>query len=235
MNMNYCCYGCGQEGVVPFTSFYQRGKYRCATSANSCPAKKAALCATSAERVKHIDFTALQVKRKKTLAALDENGVSGFTRNALAVAAARRNEDGTFTGAEKTKRTKRTTLDAQGRDIFDLTAIKTATTRFGVCASLEGMPEFEKYRRSVMKITNQQPLQLLKNIEKRAAYGRSDDPYQLDHRFSVVQGFLQRIAPEIIGNIANLEMLPSVKNNSKGSSCSISLQELLSAFAENQR
>jgi hypothetical protein len=82
-----------------------------------------------------------------------------------------------------------------------------------------------------MKITNQQPLHLLENFDKRAAYGKSDDPYQLDHRFSIVQGFLQKVNPDVIGNIYNLQMLPSRENNSKGSNCSITLEQLISAVA----
>jgi hypothetical protein len=232
--MNLCCYGCGREGAVPFTSFYQRGKFRCAKSANACPARSAEVSAASKKGMLKINRASQVARRKETLSKVDESGVSGYTRNALAVAAARR-RDGMFVGAEKTKKTKRSTLDSEGRDIFDLAAIKTATTRFGVCASLEGMPEFERYRRKVMKITNQQPLHLLENIEKRAAYGKTGDPHQLDHQFSVVQGFLQKVPAEIIGHLVNLEMLPSRENNSKGSSCSISLQELLSAFERSQR
>lgn len=233
--MNLCCYGCGREGAVPFTSFYQLGKFRCTKSANACPARSVEVSAASRKAMLKIDRARQVALRKETLSRLDESGVSGYTRNALAVAAARRRDDGTFIGAEKTKKTKRSTLDSEGRDIFDLAAIKTATTRFGVCASLEGMPKFERYRRKVMKVTNQQPLHLLGDIEKRAAYGKTGDPHQLDHRFSVVQGFLQKVPAEIIGHLVNLEMLPSRENNSKGSSCSISLQELLSAFERSQR
>jgi hypothetical protein len=172
----------------------------------------------------------IRQKRLDTLAEVDANGLDGFTRNALAVSAARRQEDGTFSGAEKMVQTKRSTKDADGRDIYQQTAIKTAITRFGQYAGLEGKPEFEIYRYHVKRITEQQPLHLLPNHEKRAAYGKADDPHQVDHKFSVVQGFLNNIPPYIIGHISNLEMLPSRLNNSKGSSCSITEEALFEGF-----
>jgi hypothetical protein len=177
----------------------------------------------------------IRQKRLDTLAEVDADGVDGFTRNALAVSASRRQEDGTFNGAEKMVQTKRSTKDADGRDIYQQTAIKTAITRFGQYAGLEGMPEFEIYRYHVKRITEQQPLHLLPKHEKRAAYGKADDPHQVDHKFSVVQGFLKNIPPYIIGHISNLEMLPSRLNNSKGSSCSITEEALLEGFFSSIR
>jgi hypothetical protein len=235
MKMNFCRFGCGLEGKIPYAGFYSKGLFRCAKSPSQCPARKHLVSAASKKAQLKIDQGARAARRNETMARTDENGINGFTRNARAIAAARRKTDGTFTGADKTTATKRNTIDKNGRDLFDVAAINTAITRFGRCALLAGMPEFERYRRKVMKITNQQSLKTLQNYDKRAAYGKSDDPHQLDHRFSIIQGFLQQVSPEIIGHIANLEMLPSRQNNSKGSNCSITLEALLIAVAESSQ
>lgn len=191
----------------------------CSKTAAKCPAQMARI----------------RSKRLETLAQTDENGVSGFTRNALAVAAARFNEDGTFNGTQKMVHTKRSRKNEKGQDIYMQAAIKTATTRFGRYAGLKDLPDFKIYRHHVNLITKQQPLHTLPNFEKRGPYGKSGDPHQVDHRFSVVQGFLNNIPPYIIGHISNLEMLPSKANNSKGSKCSITMEALFEGFFSSIR
>jgi hypothetical protein len=215
--MLLCYWGCGQEGVFRSGTVSRREQceaWVCAKKAVLCPAK----------------LSIMKTKRLATLSQVDEHGMSGFKRNALAVSAARFKEDGSFSGAEKMVKTKRSVKNEQGHDVYMQTAIKTATTRFGTYAGLKGKPEFKIYRYHVDRITKMQPLDTLPNYEKRAAYGRTDDPHQVDHRFSVVQGFLNHVPPYIIGHISNLEMLPSRANNSKGSSCSITKEALFEGF-----
>ena len=132
--------------------------------------------------------------------------------------------------SSKMKETKRNTFDDKGRDIYKQGAIKTAIARFGKYLGKEGKSDFEWYKHLVADITSKQPLQLLDNIEKRAAYGKSEDPYQLDHKFSVVDGYIENIPPYIIGNIVNLEMLPARQNTSKGSKSSITKEELFETY-----
>ena len=50
--------------------------------------------------------------------------------------------------------------------------------------------------------------------------------YELDHKFSITEGFKQNVSPEIIGHYANLELLPKFDNRSKRIRCSIALTEL---------
>lgn len=50
--------------------------------------------------------------------------------------------------------------------------------------------------------------------------------YELDHKFSKTEGFLQNVPPEIIGHYLNLEVIPKNKNRSKRIKCSITLEEL---------
>jgi hypothetical protein len=77
------------------------------------------------------------------------------------------------------------------------------------------LPEWKKYRIDVWRITNQQPLHLLENYNKRGVNGQTG-AYTLDHKISVKRGFIENIPAEIIGNIDNLEMLPWEENITKG-------------------
>jgi len=83
---------------------------------------------------------------------------------------------------------------------------------------------YKKYRRKVYYWTNQQTINTLANADKR---GQGIDNYHLDHKYSIFKGFKNDIAPKIIGHISNLEFIKSGKNTKKGTSCSITKEELL--------
>lgn len=91
---------------------------------------------------------------------------------------------------------------------------------------LESLPEYMAYRNEVRKITENQPLHELEFSDKR----RSRHEYHLDHVYSIRQGFLDHIPPEIIGHIANLRFIPAKTNIKKGASCDITKQELLKNY-----
>jgi hypothetical protein len=50
--------------------------------------------------------------------------------------------------------------------------------------------------------------------------------YELDHKFSKHQGFINNIPPEIIGHHTNLQLIPRHSNRKKYNKCSITLEEL---------
>ncbi len=118
--------------------------------------------------------------------------------------------------------------------------INSITHKFGVARTDDkfrlGVPhdeylsqinEWEKYKRLVIKITNKQPISYLNGYKKRGIAG-GNGVTQLDHKFSIFEGFKQDVSPELIGNIVNLEFIPWKDNISKGSKCSITLVELTS-------
>lgn len=86
--------------------------------------------------------------------------------------------------------------------------------------------EFKKYYQKVRYITNKQSLHILKNFDKRGKAGEIG-AYHLDHKFSIIEGFKKNINPDIIGNIANLHMIPWEINVMKQGDCCIELEELL--------
>ena len=60
--------------------------------------------------------------------------------------------------------------------------------------------------------------------------GRNSGEYHIDHRYSIFQGFKDKIPSEIIGSIFNLEMIESRVNISKNIQCSITKEELYSLY-----
>ena len=79
----------------------------------------------------------------------------------------------------------------------------------------DSLPAWRAYKIDVWRITNQQPLQLLENFNKRGVNGQTG-AYTLDHIISIKKGFIQNIPPEQIGDIKNLQMLPWEENITKG-------------------
>jgi len=118
---------------------------------------------------------------------------------------------------------------------FDLSAIQTKAyeARLGYTREeyLESLPDYEAYKSQVRYITNKQPLHTLKDFDKM----RSRHQYQLDHIYSVRRGFLDRIPPEVIGNICNLQFISARRNRTKGSKCDITLEKLMEKYGEQIR
>jgi hypothetical protein len=90
---------------------------------------------------------------------------------------------------------------------------------------INNLSEFKKYKRKVTSVTKKQPIHNLINFEKRGISG-IDGNYHLDHKFSIVEGFKQKISPLVIGDITNLEFLPWQENIKKRTRCSINKKEL---------
>jgi hypothetical protein len=70
---------------------------------------------------------------------------------------------------------------------------------------------WQKYRRLVWKITEKQNLRKLKDYNKRAFTG-----YHLDHKVSIWYGYKNKLDPQLIGSIDNLEFIPHRDNMRKG-------------------
>ena len=50
--------------------------------------------------------------------------------------------------------------------------------------------------------------------------------YELDHKYSKHQGFLNNVPPEVIGHYSNLQMIPRHSNRKKYNKCSVTIDEL---------
>lgn len=93
------------------------------------------------------------------------------------------------------------------------------------------LPELEKYLQKVKRITMSQPIESLSNFKKRGKAGEKG-AYNIDHKYSISEGFKNKVPPEIIGHIKNLEMIPWKKNVKKQANCSITLKELKKQIKE---
>lgn len=97
---------------------------------------------------------------------------------------------------------------------------------------LKRLPVFKLYRKRVIYYTNKQKIETLPFYDKRGKTG-SIGAYQLDHKFSILEGFKLGVEPKIIGNINNLEFISWEDNNKKSSKCSITLEELFLNYNPN--
>ncbi len=69
------------------------------------------------------------------------------------------------------------------------------------------------YYAMVWEVTEEQPLQILENSDKRGWKN-----HHLDHIYPIAMGFYNKIPPKKIGNIKNLRFIPYKENLRKGSS-----------------
>ena len=81
--------------------------------------------------------------------------------------------------------------------------------------------EFKKYRRKVYYWTSKNDLTQLENYNQR---GRVS--FHLDHKYSITEGFKNKVPPKVIGSIDNLEFICYTDNLRKGTKCSITLEKL---------
>ena len=89
---------------------------------------------------------------------------------------------------------------------------------------------FKGYSSKVDRFTSRSLSELPKCPGKR---GRKKGEYQLDHMYSKMQGYLDGVSPEIIGNASNLEWILAEENCSKRMKCSLTLRELMEKINEN--
>jgi endogenous inhibitor of DNA gyrase (YacG/DUF329 family) len=87
----------------------------------------------------------------------------------------------------------------------------------------------EIYAVEVWRYTNKNNLTNLINFDKRG-HIMYENTYQLDHKYSIHQGFIDCIPPWIIGSLHNLEMILGKENASKKIKCSINKLELINLF-----
>ena len=93
------------------------------------------------------------------------------------------------------------------------------------------MDEYKYYKREVYRMT-ENTYNKYSNIINSSNQPRSFG-WQLDHKYSVSQGFIDKIKPEIISSVYNLQMLPIRQNNTKNYKCSITKEELIKLYEQD--
>jgi hypothetical protein len=104
----------------------------------------------------------------------------------------------------------------------------------GVWIPFDQLTEYQIYRNNVWQITNQSIKKygndMLINRKKYNENKIYKNKLAIDHKYSVSQGFKNKISPEIVGCIINLQLLTVSENASKNGKCSISLQKLVNDY-----
>lgn len=94
------------------------------------------------------------------------------------------------------------------------------------------LTDFEVYKRKVRELTElafRKNYYGLKNSDKRG------NGFDLDHKFSIFEGFKQHIPIYLIGSIHNLEMICSKENKSKHVKCSITVNKILKGIRDESK
>ena len=92
---------------------------------------------------------------------------------------------------------------------------------------LENLNEFEQYKRLVISKTKKSFDFFNRDIPNSEMRSRE---YHLDHKYSISEGFRNKIHPMIIGHYKNLEVVYHAINESKFIECSITLDELVNGI-----
>lgn len=105
--------------------------------------------------------------------------------------------------------------------------IKTKIER-GWIIPEEFLSDYQIYRKKVKRLT-ETTYKTYKNIVnpnnlERVTNGKNG--FQLDHRYSIIEGFLNNVEPDIISHYCNLQMLEWSSNRTKSKRCDIDLEQL---------
>jgi hypothetical protein len=93
----------------------------------------------------------------------------------------------------------------------------------------EFLSDYQLYRKKVKRLTEKTYKEYKHKINpnnfERVTNGKSG--HQLDHKYSILEGFLNDVEPEIVSHHCNLQMLEWEINRTKSKRCDIELQELI--------
>lgn len=90
--------------------------------------------------------------------------------------------------------------------------------------------KYKKYCQTVRYLTDKRDLSSIPNIEKRG----KEFNYQIDHKYSILKGFLDNVPEEIVSCVGNLQCIPSEVNLAKGVDCDISLEDLYKIYEKDK-
>jgi hypothetical protein len=105
----------------------------------------------------------------------------------------------------------------------------------GIWIPLSELSERQSYTYNVWAITKEQ----IRNyghlinselLKENKNINEWKEKWSIDHKFSIKEGWKQKISPEIIGSIINLEIISFSSNSSKQSKCSITLEKLIKNY-----
>jgi hypothetical protein len=238
--IHLCEYGCGQPAIHFKTPSPKvpDGRWSCAPSPNSCPAKRSKTTGDNnpsrrpevrkvISKINSVLFASDSDLRKQCQTTLKTRyGVD----NPMAIkkvvenlVADRRSKNNYYpfpkeaNSLSANKKRKETRIE-RGYDLDP--ALKT---------------DWQRYEQEVDRLTNQNYKKYKEIINpNNLTRGRTCGTYQLDHIMSKMGGFNEGVAPELIAHPANLKMLTASENQSKNSKSHYTKDELLEAIKSYQ-
>ena len=163
----------------------------------------------------HTDPEWLANKSEKISEAVEKRGGHSGSNNPM------------FGKKHKNSSKKKQEVKAQSRDPKCYEQATETKIKNGIAIPKHLKTDFELYEEKVDNITRTS-WQWHQNKINPTNLLRGQD-YELDHKFSKIEGFNNNVPSEVIGHYANLELLPKNENRSKRTKCSITLAELYEA------
>jgi hypothetical protein len=96
----------------------------------------------------------------------------------------------------------------------------------GYFTPLDEKEDVEKYRQLVWYYTRKNDLTKLQNYKNRGRLHENENAHHLDHIYSITDGYINNVEPEIIGSIYNLRFIHARYNQIKKTKSDISLKQL---------
>ena len=93
----------------------------------------------------------------------------------------------------------------------------------------EKVKQFKEYQRLVFNLTQRNYTKYKHLIENSSLRGKNRG-YELDHMFSISDGFENNIEPEVVAHWKNLRVIPTIENLTKHTKSIITIKELESAI-----
>ena len=251
--MNLCDYGCGQEAKFPPRKGQR--KWCCESHWSRCPVKRKENSMRKKEEWKDTDsgynsilwkekqskshkLTIEQIKEKYPF-FLDieelrynpdkpgEKEIQVHCKNSNCLNSKEKN--GWFTPTYTQIHERRSQLEKQdgndGSFIYCSQYCKDTCPCYNIINDPLQLAEYQQYQKKVQKFTHltlKYNSNKILNIELRGRkYG-----YDLDHKFSIKDGFNNDIDPKIIGHWKNLEVVKALDNRVKSRNSSISIEEI---------
>lgn len=234
-NTNYTCFLCGSQA---FYISYNSKKMRCVEKITQCPGfiKKAEASrqTTMTPEARRNHMKQMSERGNATLKKLHTD--SEWVANKGSKIAADVQARGGHSGVNNPMYGKSHSIDtkqklsekASKRDpICYANATETKISQ-GIAIPKEQKSEWELYREQVLNHTYKSWQHHQDKINPVGLTRGSE--YELDHKFSITEGFKQGVEVAIIGHFSNLELIPKSVNRSKRIRCSITLEELIQLY-----
>jgi hypothetical protein len=225
------CFFCGAQAL--FVSFNSK-QLRCAEKVTQCPGfvKKAEESRqnnmTPEERRKHMkkmsergnatlkklhaDSEWIAKKSSKISAAVKRRGGHSGINNPM------------YGKSHSEESKKKLSERANKRNPACYSAATDTKISRGIAIPKEQKSDWELYREQVLNHTYKSWQHHQDKINPLGLERGSE--YELDHKFSITEGFKQGVDPAVIGHFSNLKLIPKSDNRSKRIRCSITLEDL---------